>query len=47
VALLVNEWKEPGVYQVDFDATGLAAGVYLCRLSGETSMQTRRMVLLR
>ena len=34
VALLVDEVKAPGSYVVRFDATGLAAGVYLCRMSG-------------
>jgi hypothetical protein len=32
VALLVNEKKAPGSYEVKFDASGLASGVYLCRL---------------
>jgi len=32
VALLVNEKKAPGSYEVKFDASGLVSGVYLCRL---------------
>jgi CubicO group peptidase (beta-lactamase class C family) len=32
-ALLVNEAKAPGRYEVRFDAAGLASGVYLCRLT--------------
>jgi len=33
VAVLVNEWKAAGSYEVVFDAADLASGVYLCRLS--------------
>jgi hypothetical protein len=33
VAVLVDEMKEPGSYQVRFDASGLASGVYLYRMS--------------
>ena len=47
VAVLVNEKKAPGSYDVDFDASGLASGVYLYRLTAGQSFQTRQMVLLR
>jgi len=40
VAVLVNERKGPGSYTVAFDATGLASGVYLYRLS--VSPEARR-----
>ncbi len=33
VATLVNEVKEAGSYEVPFNASGLASGVYYCRLS--------------
>jgi len=45
VAVLVNERKEPGRYLVRFDATGLASGVYLYRLTAGRFDQTRRLVL--
>ncbi|MCB0714295.1 MAG: choice-of-anchor D domain-containing protein [Ignavibacteriae bacterium] len=32
VATLVNQYQQPGVYRVDFDATLLPAGVYYCRM---------------
>jgi hypothetical protein len=47
VATLVNEVKEPGSYEVMFDAKGLASGVYLYRLTAGSLTQTKRMVLLR
>jgi hypothetical protein len=32
VAVLVNEKKNPGSYEVKFDGTGLPSGVYFCRM---------------
>ncbi len=32
VEVIVNEDKEPGLYEVDFDASTLPSGVYFCRL---------------
>jgi hypothetical protein len=37
VAVLVNEAKMPGTYQVRFDAAGLASGVYFCRMEARSS----------
>jgi hypothetical protein len=47
VALLVNERKPAGGYEVKFDASGLATGVYLYRLTAGAFVQTRTMLLLR
>jgi hypothetical protein len=47
VAVLVNEKKEPGEYSVTFDASHLASGVYVYRLSAETRMVTKSMTLVR
>jgi hypothetical protein len=47
VAVLVNERKEPGNYQVEFDATGLASGTYIYRLTAGGYVQTRKMVLVK
>ncbi len=47
VVVLVNERKRPGRYEVVFDGSGLASGVYLYRLQTGSFVQTRKMLLLR
>jgi hypothetical protein len=47
VAVLVNERKTPGTYEVRFDGTGLASGVYIYRMTAGPFTQTKRMVLVR
>jgi hypothetical protein len=47
VAVLVNERKMPGNYEVQFDAGALASGVYIYRLTAGTFTDTKRMVLMK
>jgi len=47
VAFLVNERQSAGTHQVHFDASNLASGVYLYRLSTGEHIQTRKMVLVK
>jgi hypothetical protein len=47
VATLVNDVKEPGTYTVHLDASNLASGVYLYRLTAGAFVQTRRLLLVR
>jgi hypothetical protein len=47
VAVLVNENKAPGSYEVSFDGSGLASGVYFYRLTVASFVQTRRMMLMK
>lgn len=51
VAMLVNEDKESGRHEVNFDATDLPSGVYYYRMSassaGGSFQQTRKLVLVR
>lgn len=47
VATLVDEYKEPGRYEVEFDASELASGVYIYRLQADGYLNTRKMILLR
>jgi len=47
VATLVNEVKQPGTYMVQWDAAGLASGVYFYRLQMGNFVDVKKLVLLR
>ena len=48
VATLVNEEKQPGAYEVNFDASGFSSGIYFYRLrAGGNYSATQKMVLLK
>jgi uncharacterized protein YhbP (UPF0306 family) len=47
VASLVNEAKKPGIYQVQFDASRFASGIYLYRLQAGSYVKTQKMMLLK
>jgi len=47
VETLVDGLREPGIYQVEWDGSGQRSGVYFCRLTGGSSVDVKRMVLLR
>ncbi|MBI5473369.1 MAG: T9SS type A sorting domain-containing protein [Ignavibacteriae bacterium] len=44
VATLVNEVKEPGSYTVQWNAEGLASGVYLYQLRASGFVQTKKLI---
>jgi hypothetical protein len=49
VATLVNEEKESGIYNVDFDASsaggGLSSGIYFYSITAGGFKQTKKMIL--
>lgn len=47
VATLVQQEMPAGVFQTTFDATGLASGMYIYRLSSATTAQTLKMMLVK
>jgi hypothetical protein len=47
VAILVNENKSAGSYEINFDATNLPSGIYLARLQSGSKIQTIKMSLLK
>jgi len=47
VAILVNEYKPSGNYEVEFNAARLSSGIYFYQLQAGSSIQTKKMVYLR
>ena len=47
VATLVNEVKQPGTYTVQWNASGVASGLYIYRLMSGGFVETRRMLLIK
>ena len=47
VTLVRGQQQQPGVYQVNFDASALASGLYFYQIQAGSFSQTRRMVLLK
>lgn len=47
VTTLVNEQKEPGYYEVEFDAGSFASGVYIYRLSAGNYISTKKILFLK
>ena len=47
IATLVNEVKQPGVYEVEFNATAFPSGIYFYRLKAGSFVETKKMILLR
>ena len=44
---LVNEEKQAGVYELNFDGSQLASGIYYCRLITNTHSSSIKMLLLK
>ena len=47
IAVLVNEGKQAGNYQIDFDATELTGGVYFYQLLTGPFVETKKMILMK
>jgi photosystem II stability/assembly factor-like uncharacterized protein len=47
IATLVNEEKQSGTYEIEFDATSLPSGIYFYQLQAGSVIQTRKMVYLK
>uniref|UniRef100_A0A832G864 ScyD/ScyE family protein n=1 Tax=Ignavibacterium album TaxID=591197 RepID=A0A832G864_9BACT len=47
VATLVNEEKPAGVYEVNFNASGLSSGIYFYKLQAGSFMDTKKMILMK
>jgi len=47
VSVLVNEKREAGVHEVNFDAAHLSSGVYIYRLQAGNFVQSKKLVLVK
>ncbi|MGB5896065.1 MAG: T9SS type A sorting domain-containing protein, partial [Ignavibacteriaceae bacterium] len=47
VAVLVNEEKLVGKYEVEYEARGLTSGIYLYKLIAGSFVETKKMILLK
>ncbi len=47
VAILVDEYKPAGIYEVDFNASKLSSGVYLYQLQLDSKIITKKMTLIK
>ena len=45
IATLVNEIKQAGVYEVDFNASKLSSGIYFYSITAGGFKQTKKMIL--
>jgi hypothetical protein len=47
IATLVNEFRNAGSYEVEFEAEGLPSGLYFYKLQAGSFTQTKKMILLK
>ncbi len=47
VETLVSGNRSAGIFQVQWKATGVASGIYLCRMQAGTYVETRKLILMK
>jgi hypothetical protein len=47
VTTLVNEMKDPGLYEVKWNAANIPSGIYLYQLKAGSNTQTKKLVLIK
>ena len=47
IAVLVNEQKQPGFYEIDFDGTKLSSGIYFYKLESGSFSSIKKMTILK
>jgi hypothetical protein len=47
IETLINEFKNPGTYEVQFDATNISSGVYYYRIESGTFSKVNKMIVLK
>ena len=47
VRTVLNEYRNSGSYEINFDASALSTGVYYYKLSTDGFQETKRMILIK
>ena len=47
VATLVDEYREAGIYEVEFNASNLSSGIYFYKLQAGSFVEVKKMTLLK
>ena len=47
ITTLVNEEKQSGTYQVEFNGNNLSSGIYFYRMQADNYLQTKKFLLLK
>ena len=47
VTTLVDEFRQAGKYELNFDASGLSSGIYFYKLSAGKFVETKKMILIK
>ncbi|MBE2257180.1 MAG: S8 family serine peptidase [Ignavibacteria bacterium] len=47
IAVLLNDTKTPGYYEINFNASNLSSGVYFYRIQASDFVETKRMLLIK
>lgn len=47
VVTLVNEYREAGRYEVEFNASGMASGIFMYKLQAGSFIETKKMTIIK
>jgi len=47
VAVLLNEYKSPGEYEIEFNANSLSAGIYLYKITSGNFIAIKKLALVK
>ena len=48
VVTLVSEWRNAGAYQIEWDASNFASGIYFYRIATHTGfVQSKKLILIK
>ena len=47
ITTLINEYKSPGTYEIEFNAEHLPSGVYFYKFQSGEFVQTKKLILMK